>query len=432
MSWDKKENLFVCVLDSKNSNLCEFITYIEDVIEQKNIESLNVPNDIDGIIQENIESLEFPNAVKVEHYPDPMKGSYKCVYTYRGGNGKCYIVANQKLKKNINIYEQLIDIEREISITNKLHKKIGDIVPYFYTYNLYIDEIKTDELCNINLDLGVQFISNKVDVGGIKFMQEYNVYIYYNGLQLNGNFNGNNDEFQKLLNYYTLYTELTSKTKGKPFVDKISVFNCLELKPDSNGFSQILYDSMKKNEKVFSPLFKALKKIHDCGFIHRDIKDDNFAIDIDNGIVRIIDFGLAIEKERFQKELNDTTDVLLENESKFAKKFPELFDEIQSSVTKLPAGYENHPMMMEFYRIEYGFWVYSLFRTNLLFGSIETDAIFDMNSIIFWYDNNYKKTILGDVEIERRIREGFPIAKEIRECIFKTICEYYDEVNKEL
>lgn len=446
-SWNPKKDGFVCILDLENSNLDKFIEFIG----KDNLE-------------ENTKILDFKNAKSIKHLPNPMKGSFKCVYTYVEDDGKCYIIANEEIEHGIiynknemtelqkddnddsiqELKKKLKEIKNEYDITTQLYEKIEEkypndinIIPKIYTGNVYISDIMVGDpeeipKCIIRLFFGFQFISEKVDVGGINFMDEN--FIYNRSLKFRPLMSYNNEDFKKLLNFYSLHMYINSKEPTK-FEDidvdiKYRIYYCLHLKPENDGFSSIIYNHMESNRSVFIPLFKALKKIHDCGIIHRDIKDDNFAIDIGKGIVKIIDFGLAIKKEDFQKELNNTTTNL--QNSKFAKDFPELFKMIQDSVTTLPTGYENCPMMMELYRVQDGYWVYSLFRTNLLFSELGDDLLFDMNTIIIWYNMHYSGSDNGvDESLKKKIEEGFPIIADIRECVFKTICKYYDEVNKE-
>jgi len=44
---------------------------------------------------------------------------------------------------------------------------------------------------------------------------------------------------------------------------------------------------------IFRQTISTVKRVHDAGVFHRDIKDENMLIDADTGRVRLIDFGSA-------------------------------------------------------------------------------------------------------------------------------------------
>jgi len=44
---------------------------------------------------------------------------------------------------------------------------------------------------------------------------------------------------------------------------------------------------------IFRQTIATVKKVHDAGVFHRDIKDENMLIDAETGRVRLIDFGSA-------------------------------------------------------------------------------------------------------------------------------------------
>ena len=48
----------------------------------------------------------------------------------------------------------------------------------------------------------------------------------------------------------------------------------------------------------------AVKHVHDCGFVHLDIKPSNFFVKLD-GTVKLGDFGLALSLEQIPKLKDD-------------------------------------------------------------------------------------------------------------------------------
>jgi serine/threonine protein kinase len=60
--------------------------------------------------------------------------------------------------------------------------------------------------------------------------------------------------------------------------------------------------SLKQVIHIGINILEILKKVHKYGYIHRDIKPDNFLLSMDNKQIFIIDFGLCKEYKRENKE----------------------------------------------------------------------------------------------------------------------------------
>lgn len=65
---------------------------------------------------------------------------------------------------------------------------------------------------------------------------------------------------------------------------------------------RVVFFSLKQVIKIGINILKILKKVHNYGYIHQDIKPDNFLLSMDGKQIFIIDFGLCKEYKRENKE----------------------------------------------------------------------------------------------------------------------------------
>ena len=53
----------------------------------------------------------------------------------------------------------------------------------------------------------------------------------------------------------------------------------------------------QKARKTMNYIIRSINYMHNKGVLHRDLKPENFVIDRKNGVVKLIDFGSAIQLE---------------------------------------------------------------------------------------------------------------------------------------
>lgn len=72
---------------------------------------------------------------------------------------------------------------------------------------------------------------------------------------------------------------------------------------------------MQQNNKLHiefaCQMIKAVENLHKVGFIHWDIKSENFVVSDDMKSITLIDFGLCHSVEQVLKSQNESSDIIV-------------------------------------------------------------------------------------------------------------------------
>lgn len=339
-------------------------------------------------------------------YTGESSGSFKKVYIgLRDHSSREFIVTDEPLiRKSFNnhkeqnffnprflskdkktIEEKLEFIKNEITTQQDMHLKCPKIVPKIYSANIYVAKIQVDENCDPEYEIRFQMLMERADVNGFKFINNYL---------------GNN---MKLLDFYMfepkfqnpIFPKIRNFIKHFRLLAEYSTDQPIPPEDEDRCFSFIMNNKYyietwsKKQWVWLCQLFRAMKCIHDNGYIHNDIKGDNFATDlvynnIDNDKstcenVKIIDFGLA-KKIEYQKQLLEETKENYIKSVKSNRNLEEYEEKLIQAIEflfQIPPGYENHPMMLEMYDVDTRGYFYSRFMQNSLFFLTLKELIID-------------------------------------------------------
>lgn len=113
-----------------------------------------------------------------------------------------------------------------------------------------------------------------------------------------------NKKIPRIINEHKIYRYLTHKgfTEGLPKIHVMLYtknFNIMVMQLLGKNLEELLNDSDRKFSlstvfMIAEQLITLLSKLHNTGFIHRDIKPNNFLIDKDMGdMIYMMDFGLS-------------------------------------------------------------------------------------------------------------------------------------------
>lgn len=370
LTWEEKDNNSLCVT-----------TYVDD---PKGIIYGNFCNFVSNFPFKEPHKLETKS--KELMYTGNSSGSFKKVYLgLKDSQNKEFIVTDEPLiRKNLeddsevnyvnpnNVYEtekkmvrdKLDFMKNEIVIQQKLHLQCPEIVPKIYSANIYIAKIKVNYKCDPIYEYRLQMLMEKVDTNGYIFLNKmHNDSIYlYNFIIYDTLYNSEDEYHVNMINFISHYKTLSSSGTGTE-----EIYNCFLF---IMKYQEYIISWVKSNWFWLKPLFNSMKCIHDQGYIHNDIKGDNFAINNYEKNVKIIDFGMA-KKISDQKELLKKTekDYLekIERNTKLDKQHKVQLKQTVKLLFKIPKGYENNPMMLEMYDVDYNGMFYSRFLQNSLF-----------------------------------------------------------------
>jgi serine/threonine protein kinase len=340
---------------------------------------------------------------------------------------------NDKKLYQDHIYTNLKHLCKEININNELNKKLPDIVPRFRRANVYVKDMFINPYnCEIYFLYNLQTVVDKADVDDFFFLFE--------------------PELEKEIFEHEMFKvvkvdrctftiiEFDCNPIDKDLLENLKLYHIAimgwfpeSLERISNilrlGKSKYVTEFFEENKFIIKHLFKAMHEIHECGYIHRDIKDDNFAINITGGI-KIIDFGFAKLIKDFPTDMEN---VRKANASgPFKTDFRILFDLINNMSTVLPPGYEKHPMMMEMYAVHTDNKVSCLLLINSLFKFVNHTIFCRLNDLIFRYNNSNvdsweRKTIRPNND---GITKAVEFIAKTRTMVSIQICEEYNRINE--
>jgi serine/threonine protein kinase len=94
-------------------------------------------------------------------------------------------------------------------------------------------------------------------------------------------------------------------SRGNSLMDMLEPDSPAVASPDGrNSFAGGILLPEKEIWRIFADMARAIKHVHDKGFIHLDIKPSNFFVAKDR-TVKLGDFGLAVHESNIEKMLAD-------------------------------------------------------------------------------------------------------------------------------
>ena len=284
----------------------------------------------------------------------------------------------------------------EIKINKILHQKLPNIVPAFYSGNVYVSSLipnkhlKGANECDVVYFFKLQTVVEKADVGNYYFINEI---IKDKENLINYPFKLPVDDYMKEIeNYYEMLRNLDDYIPEIPEYDemlqniinyKLIICNLQEeedffesdldddprliltakmlteykTKPNDNFLTKFI----EGNNVFVTSLFRALKKIHKQGYIHGDVKDDNIAWNGRDGI-KLIDFGMSFMRKEFKERMMKIRTAF--DDTDFAKNYLDLYKKIVKVATTPPKGYENTPSYDGILQYSTKRWTYDKFISN--------------------------------------------------------------------
>lgn len=138
-------------------------------------------------------------------------------------------------------------------------------------------------------------------IGSGSFGEIYNIFCKKKNKIIAAKIENKNKKKQRLKLEYNIYTEL--KKKNIEGILKIYGFcetqdyNIMYLEKMDKNLQELLmrYKKLKKETiiKLAIKLIRIIRDIHNAGFLHRDIKPNNFMIKLKDDNIKILDFGLS-------------------------------------------------------------------------------------------------------------------------------------------
>lgn len=158
----------------------------------------------------------------------------------------------------------------------------------------------------------ISYVSNEYEIikklGSGSFGEVYLTKIVKDGTLVASKIEEKSNKHSKILDEYKIYKKLEKK-KIKDIIPEIysiyetPKFNVLVMELLGDNLDTLFTKHNKKFEVPFVlrlgyDMINIMEKIHNCGFIHRDIKPNNFMFGLDKKTLYILDFGLS---KRFYK-----------------------------------------------------------------------------------------------------------------------------------
>jgi len=214
-----------------------------------------------------------------------------------------------------------------------------------------------------------------------------------------------NGEINTLLKEYKYYKLLREKNKDSNNIPKYYA-----LLKDENNYYLILQlyglslESIKKKinkefdlfsiKNIAINIIKLIEFIHECGFLHRDIKPDNILLSKDYKKIYLIDFGLSKDYIVKKAHISNRTGVNPSGTLRYMSKNVNLGNECSRRDDLISLGYT----------------IIYLIKGKLPWQGIKISK------------NNKKYEILGDIKNKVKIQD---LCKDLPKCILKYISYCY-------
>lgn len=368
-------------------------------------------------------------------FSSTASGSFKKVYFDEKNNliNKTYVVSNGSIYKDEDL-EREINIQRELTETGVVPAVIGEVTEYTTRENDKCIQFITENAVKNAQTVGVEHIHG---VNGIDMSAPH--------LTVDPDFftrvSKDTENMMRCLydiaidDAESAYADREMKDeKKKKKIDEHVMMKLPQIRMTLLFFNSDTPDIISRwclENPVMRALFRSMKAVHDKGYVHCDLKDDNMFYDFESDKVTLIDFGMAWKIQEHEKAIDDA---FRKDIKKFAK-YPALAETMKRIYRLFREKKKkiNRFIMAELNTVHKGM-IYSLFMVNTLQYGIMSDEINSPTKFLYRYRTiiraNKGKPL--DAELEKEIDEllngvyqGYKLHLEIA----RGVSMAYEEVN---